>query len=87
MVLKKKQLNNQQRETLVLLNLEKKGTKGNLYGFWIYIDEITGKAKAFEEEKKLVQRIFNMSETMGIAKIAKILKNEGVKSPLNKWKK
>lgn len=61
----------------------KKGTKGNLYPFWIYIDESTGKAKAFEEEKKLVQRIFNMSETMGISKTAKILKKEGVKSPLN----
>ena len=61
----------------------KKGTKGNLYPFWIYIDESTGKAKAFDEEKKLIQRIFNMSETMGISKTAKILKKEGVKSPLN----
>ena len=61
----------------------KKGTKGNLYPFWIYIDENTGKAKAYEKEKKLIQRIFNMSETMGITKIAKILKNEGIKSPLN----
>ena len=61
----------------------KKGTKGNLYPFWIYIDENTGKAKAFEEEKKLIQRIFNMAETIGIGKTAKILKKEGVKSPLN----
>ena len=61
----------------------KKGTKGNLYPSWIYVDENTGKIKAFDEEKKLIQRIFNMSETMGISKIAKILKQEGVKSPLN----
>ena len=39
--------------------------------------------KAFEKETKLVQRIFKMSETMGIAKILRILKSEGVKSPLN----
>ena len=65
------------------LKPRKKGTKGNLYPFWIYIDENTGKAKAYEKEKKLIQRIFNMSETMGITKIAKILKNEGIKSPLN----
>ena len=61
----------------------KKGTKGNLYPFWIYVDERTGKIKAFEEESKLVQRIFNMSETMGAGKIAKILKKEGVLSPLS----
>ena len=61
----------------------KKGTAGNLYPCWIYVDETTGTIKAFEKEKKLIQRIFNMSETMGIAKIAKILKNEGVLSPLS----
>ena len=61
----------------------RKGTAGNLYPFWIYVDETTGKIKAFEKEKKIVQRIFNMSETMGAGKIAKILKKEGVLSPLS----
>ena len=61
----------------------KKGTAGNLYPFWLYVDETTGTIKAFEKETKLVQRIFKMFETMGISKIARILKNEGVKSPLS----
>jgi len=61
----------------------KKGTAGNLYPCWIYVDETTGTIKAFEKEKKLIQRIFNMSETMGAGKIAKILKKEGVLSPLS----
>lgn len=61
----------------------KKGTAGNLYPFWIYVDETTGTIRAFEKETKLVQRIFNMSETMGAGKIAKILKKEGVQSPLS----
>ena len=60
----------------------KKGTAPNLYPFWIYKDETTGEMKAFEEEKKLVQRIFNMAETMGVKKIAGILKNQGVVNPI-----
>ena len=59
-----------------------KGTAPNLYPFWIYKDKITGEMKAFEEEKKLVQRIFNMAETKGVKKIAEILKKEGVLNPI-----
>ena len=64
----------------------KKGTKGNLYPSWIYVDENTGKIKAFDEEKKLIQRIFNMSEKMGISKIAKNFKAGRCKKSF-KWKK
>tara|TARA_B100000282_G_scaffold265810_1_gene217163 strand:+ start:922 stop:2694 length:1773 start_codon:yes stop_codon:yes gene_type:complete len=64
-------------------NRSRKDTKARMYPFWLDFDEKIGDFVEIPEKVKIVQRIFNMSETMGAKKIAYILQKEGLKNPTN----
>jgi|MDSW01.1.fsa_nt_gb hypothetical protein len=63
--------------------VSRKGKRGRMYPFWLDFDDKTNKFMLLEEKVKLVQRIFNMAETMGAKKIYYILKKEGIKNITN----
>ena len=47
-----------------------------MYPFWLDFDDKTNKFMMLEEKVKLVQRIFNMAETMGAKKSITYLKKK-----------
>ena len=63
--------------------VSRKGRRGRMYPFWLDFDEKTNKFFVLEEKAKIVQRIFDMAETMGAKKIYYILKEEGIKNITN----
>ena len=63
--------------------VSRKGNNGRMYPFWLDFDEKTNKFILLSEKVKLVQRIFDMSLTMGAKKIYYLLKEEGIKNITN----
>ena len=63
--------------------VSRKGNRGRMYPFWLDFCKKTNKFILIEEKVKLVQRIFDMGETMGAKKIYFLLKEEGIKNITN----
>ena len=59
-----------------------KGTKHGLYPFWLNFDEKRKQFIVLEEEAEIVRKIFTMAETMGVKKIERTLKDQGIKNPI-----
>ena len=59
-----------------------KGTKHGLYSFWLNFDEDKKQFIVLEEEAEIVRKIFTMAETMGVKKIERALKDQGIKNPI-----
>lgn len=59
-----------------------KGTKHCLYSFWLNFDEDKQQFIVLEEEAEIVRKIFTMAETMGVKKIERALKDQGIKNPI-----
>ena len=62
----------------------KEGEKPTMYPFWLNFDEKINDFIVIKKWGELIQRIFDMGETMGAKKIAHIFLKEGITNPKGK---
>ena len=75
-----------ERRDYSFFKARKKGKKAN-YNFWLDFDENTNTFFEIKDKADLVRRIFKMAQTMGMKALARTLREEGIKNPVEWGKK